>query len=232
MRGPKDSAPERRRLVILGRWPAPGRCKRRLAGSLGLHGAAAIQARLTSHVVQTALQACGGGIELLVAATGLGPSARTRWAADLAGARLSDQGGGSLGSRLRRQVVRAHRQGVASLVMIGSDLPELEVEDLREAFRVIAEGAPLVLGPALDGGYWLIGMDLRRRASRGQQGRRCSGGEAPAVRLFAGAEAAIGWGGEQVLEQTLRAAELEGMAATLLNPRADLDRPGDLRRWR
>jgi len=183
-------------------------------------------------VLQTASQACAGAIELHLAAAGLGPGARARWALQLPKACITDQGGGSLGMRLRRQVVRAHRQGVVSLVMIGSDLPELAVEDLQDAFRTLADGASLVLGPAVDGGYWLIGLDLRRPARPERQNRRTRGGEAAGVRLFAGADAAIRWGSERVREQTLRAAEREGMAATLLGMRADLDRPGDLRRWR
>ncbi|MFZ9754293.1 MAG: DUF2064 domain-containing protein, partial [Cyanobium sp.] len=148
------------RLVIMARWPAPGRCKRRLAGEIGPRRAAAVQRRLTVHGVATARRACGSGIELLLAGTGLGPGGLARWGAALGVARVVDQGPGSLGLRLRRQVVRARREGIAQLVLIGSDLPELEADDLLAAFSALEAGAPLVLGPAVDGGYWLLGLNL------------------------------------------------------------------------
>jgi glycosyltransferase A (GT-A) superfamily protein (DUF2064 family) len=228
----------------MARWPAPGRCKRRLAGEMGPRRAAAVQRRLTVHGVATARRACGSGIELLLAGTGLGPGGLARWGAALGVARVVDQGHGSLGLRLRRQVVRARREGIAQLVLIGSDLPELEAADLLAAFAALEAGAPLVLGPAVDGGYWLLGLNLVAAAaaaarsgfgswSGARSGRRSGAGAAgPAPRLFAGADRPIAWGSALVGEQTLRAADREGLAVTLLAPRADLDRPADLDRWR
>jgi rSAM/selenodomain-associated transferase 1 len=210
--------------VVLARWPAPGRCKRRLAAEVGNRRAAAVQARLTGHGLATCRQACaGGGIELVLATTGLGLAAARRWGLAQGVERVELQGGGSLGLKLRRQVVRAQRQGIRRLVMVGSDLPQLAAADLAAAFRALAQGSPLVLGPAVDGGYWLIGLG-------------CPPPGAPPLawgrRLFAGAAGAIPWGGATVLRQTLAAAEMEELAPTLLAERADLDRPADLRRWR
>lgn len=216
-----------RRLVILARWPAPGRCKRRLAAGLDARRAAAIQTRLTDHGAAAARQACGASIELLLACSGLGESAAERWGRRLRVDRTVDQGAGSLGLRLRRQVVLAHREGIRQLVLIGSDLPELEAGDLLAAFAALDAGASLVLGPALDGGYWLIGLGW---CGRGRGRRPCQ--VPPAARLFAGGSGAIRWGGSQVRAQTLQAAAGEGLAATLLAPRADLDRGADLARWR
>ena len=67
-----------------------------------------------------------------------------------------------------------------------------------------------MLGPAGDGGYWLIG---RRR---------------PTPQVFAG----IDWGSDRVLEQTLAQARRAGLSTALLAERHDLDRPADLDRWR
>jgi glycosyltransferase A (GT-A) superfamily protein (DUF2064 family) len=232
----------------MARWPAPGRCKRRLAADLGLRRAAAVQARLTAHGVATARQACGAGIELLLAGTGLGPRALARWGAGFGVARVVDQGQGSLGLRLRRQLVLARREGISQLVLIGSDLPELEAADLQAAFAALGSGAPLVLGPAVDGGYWLLGLHLalaaadppvtssggasRWRAGGGLPSVGGAGAGVPAPRLFAGADQPIAWGSALVGEQTLRAAAREGLAVTMLAPRADLDRSVDLLRWR
>jgi rSAM/selenodomain-associated transferase 1 len=206
---------------MLARWPAPGRCKSRLVPGVGRARAAAIQARLTRHGLAAAADARralaaaagtgghGGRLELVLAASGLGPRAAARWGRLLGVDRVVAQGSGSLGLRLQRQLLRGCREGAAAVVLIGSDLPSLAAEDLVEAFQVLEHRA-LVLGPAGDGGYWLIG---RRRAT---------------PQLFTG----IDWGSDQVLAQTLALARQAGLEAALLAERHDLDRPADLAPWR
>ncbi len=179
--------------------------------------AALIQARLSAHVLQVArIAAAGHGQELVLAVSGLADRAARRWGRELGAERTVLQGQGSLGARLQRQVVRAQREGARRVILIGSDLPDLGSDDLIEAFQQL-ERRPLVLGPAGDGGYWLIGLGSR---------------SAPWPTLFAGAEEAIGWGGCQVLAQTLAAAAALGLEPHLLATRSDLDRGVDLRRWR
>jgi rSAM/selenodomain-associated transferase 1 len=198
---------------MLARWPAPGRCKSRLVPGVGRARAAAIQARLTQHGLAAAAEArralAGSGLQVVLAASGLGPRAAARWGRLLGVDRVVAQGSGSLGLRLQRQLLRGCREGAAAVVLIGSDLPALAAEDLVEAFQVLEHRA-LVLGPAGDGGYWLIG---RRRAT---------------PQLFTG----IDWGSDRVLAQTLDLAGQAGLEAALLAERHDLDRPADLDPWR
>ncbi len=197
-------------LVVMARWPAPGRCKRRLAGSLGSPPAARIQASLTGHTLAVARQlGRSRGVELVLAVDGLASRAAGRWGAELGADRAVLQGAGGLGMRMQRQFQRAAREGCRRVVLIGSDLPLLEAADLEGAFAAL-EQWPAVLGPACDGGYWLIG--LRR----------------PAPALMAG----IAWGSGQVLAQTLAAMERHGLEAALLAPKTDLDWARDLRPWR
>jgi len=239
-RGP--STRREQRLVLLARWPAPGRCKRRLAAELGNRRAAAVQRRLTDHGLAACRQACGAigweggngsGVELVLACDGLGARAARRWGQAQGVDRVLPQGPGALGVKLRRQVLWAQRQGIRQLVMVGSDLPELAAGDLRAAFRALGGGSPLVLGPARDGGYWLIGLAWPPAPWR----RPAGGGGGPAGpgwgrRLFAGARGPIGWGGAGVLAHTLAAAAVEGLAVSLLAERGDLDHGADLRAWR
>lgn len=208
-------------LVVLARWPAPGRCKSRLAQAVGSTRAAAAQARLSSHVLQVACQAVTNGIEaggaapaeLVLAVSGLGPRGARRWGERLGAHRTVLQGEGRLGLRLQRQVRRAQREGAPAVVLIGSDLPELAPADLQQSLALLQEH-PLVLGPALDGGYWLIGL------------------AGPWPTLFAGHQEAISWGSHRVLNQTLAVAAALGLEPALLPLRADLDHAGDLARWR
>jgi rSAM/selenodomain-associated transferase 1 len=203
----------------MARWPAPGRCKRRLAAGVGKARAAAIQGRLTAHTLQVATESrrlasqLGMPFELVLASEGLPARASQRWGAALGADRIRPQGPGSLGLRLQRQMVRARREGARQVVLIGSDLPELTSGDLVAAFEALKR-APLVLGPAIDGGYWLLG--LRESCPP----------------LFAGHSGPIPWGSGAVLTTTLEAARACGLEAILLAERGDLDRPEDLRRWR
>ena len=223
----------KRQLVVLARWPAPGRCKQRLAGGLGNQRAARVQERLSAHTLGTATslfaansptQPTTPGPELVLAISGLAAKAASRWARAMAAPRWVLQGEGPLGVRLQRQITRACCEGVQQVVVIGSDLPNLETADLRQAFGAL-DGQPpggpdLVLGPARDGGYWLIGLAL--------QGLRRHGGPGAPGQLLAG----IPWGTNQVLERTLEEAAGLGLRVALLQERSDVDWPEDLARWR
>jgi rSAM/selenodomain-associated transferase 1 len=209
------------RLVVMSRWPAPLRCKRRLAAGLGAERAAAVQARLTSHCLRTGRRAVrlrqarrpGERWQVVLAVGGAGCRCAERWGRMLGADRVMLQGSGSLGLRMQRQMVRGRRAGAAALVMIGSDLPALTPADLLAAFDALERGE-VVLGPARDGGYWLVAL--------GQ----------PCAALFAGAGGPIGWGGDRVLERTLAAAGRAGRQVVLLGEQGDLDRPADLEPWR
>ena len=204
------SATCNRQLIVMARWPAPGRCKRRLAQELGAARAAQIQARLTVHTLAAAREARQGhGLELVLAVEGLGSRAARRWGQAHGADRTVLQGRGALGLRMQRQFQRAAMEGASQMVLIGSDLPQLEASDLSAAFTVLGQRRG-VLGPALDGGYWLIG--LRR----------------PEPELLAG----IDWGGALVLEQTVAAMARRGLEPELLSRRGDLDWARDLLPWR
>lgn len=213
----------RRQLVVLARWPAPGRCKRRLAATIGSEPASRLQARLSAHTLAVASEAAERcQAQLVLALAGAGRRAgrrllevledRDRCALRLQGGNpvaLRLQGEGSLGLRMQRQLLLAQRQGAQSVVLIGADLPALESADLQQAFALL-ERQPLVLGPAADGGYWLIGQRTPFQAA-----------------LMAG----IPWGSDQVLASTLVLAEAAGRMVSLLRERCDLDRRQDLLPW-
>jgi rSAM/selenodomain-associated transferase 1 len=128
----------------------------------------------------------------------------------LTGAVVLAQESGTLGERMRGVMDTCFRCGAAAVALVGSDLPDLDPRVLSDAFAHLdAAPSALVLGPALDGGYYLIA------ATR-----------VPDV--FAG----IDWGTPRVLEQTRQAAARAGMAVQCLDAAADVDRPEDLRRVR
>jgi rSAM/selenodomain-associated transferase 1 len=198
----------------MARWPAPGRCKGRLARSSGsAQGAAAVQQRLTEHTLAVArIGSLQAEAQVLLAADGLGPRALRRWAEGL-GLAAAPQGRGNMGCRMQRQLRQAFGEGAEQVLLIGSDLPGLEATDITAAFAQL-EQKPLVLGPAGDGGYWLLGLN---RSGFGRAG----------CQLMAG----IAWGQSSVLSQTLQAAQACGLQAGLLRRQDDLDASDDLRPW-
>jgi rSAM/selenodomain-associated transferase 1 len=211
----------RRQLVVLARWPAPGRCKRRLAASLGSSSrAAAVQRQLTDHTLAVAARAAAScQAQLSLAVDGLGPRARRRWQQQLQASicypslQLQPQGSGNLGCRMHGQLRRCFSAGADQVVLIGTDLPGLEPGDLEQAFCRL-DHAPVVLGPALDGGYWLIGFN---------RGGFLSGSR----RLMSG----IAWGSDQVLKQSLDQAGQLALPVALLREQSDLDTAASLRPW-
>lgn len=202
-----------RQLIVLARWPAAVRCKRRLAAAIGAETAGRLQARLCEHTLRVAQQAAGCcRARLVLALGGAGIRAGRRWLRARPGLEpvaLRLQGEGGLGLRMQRQLLTARREGAETVVLLGADLPALEGWDLQQAFELL-ENHALVLGPAADGGYWLIGQRAPFHAP-----------------LLAG----IPWGGDRVLAGTLAVAAAAGLMVPLLAERSDLDRRQDLCPW-
>jgi rSAM/selenodomain-associated transferase 1 len=119
------------------------------------------------------------------------------------------QRGVDLGERLYLALAAAAEEHEL-VAAVGSDHPDLQRERVEEAFRALAAGAGVVLGPASDGGYYLVGA------------RR----ETLSPRLFAD----IAWSGPTVFAQTLERCRELGVEPHLLPPGDDVDTPSDLER--
>jgi len=183
------------RIVIFARWPEPGKVKTRLARQIGDQAAARIYRRLLDHTLD-AERASGLPAELRV--TGAEPNRfAAEFGADLA---IADQGHGDLGERLARVDTPA--------LIIGSDLPGLTPDLLREAAGALVS-RDVVIGPARDGGYWLIGLSKA------------------APWLFSD----MAWSTPSVLPDTVARLETRGIEPALLPELADIDEPKDLAGW-
>jgi rSAM/selenodomain-associated transferase 2/rSAM/selenodomain-associated transferase 1 len=125
------------------------------------------------------------------------------------GVEVIAQRGGDLGERISNAFEDAFRLGFESVVVIGSDLPDLPGRTVEDALASLERDADqVVLGPATDGGYYLVGMNR------------------PYGALFRN----IDWGRSRVLDQTLNEAAAAGLRVTLLETAPDIDEPADLQR--
>ncbi|MDX1951161.1 MAG: TIGR04282 family arsenosugar biosynthesis glycosyltransferase [Verrucomicrobiota bacterium] len=122
--------------------------------------------------------------------------------------RLADQGEGDLGQRLTNAFARSFDNGSNFAIAIGADSPDMNSEDLRNAMSQLKE-SDLVLGPAEDGGYWLVGMRKFEPA------------------IFQGIE----WSSPNVLQQTLDIARNYRLKVTLLRTLSDIDTAADWGRF-
>jgi len=192
-------------MAIFARAPSPGRAKTRLIPLLGSRGAAKFQAALISDCIRK-VNALAGGASHYVFLAGTGSPAP---AALLSRYTLVRQRGADLGERLAhafRKLLRRH----AVAVVIGTDSPTLAPRVLRTARRELRVcGA--VLGPSPDGGFYLLGLRRTQRAKTGD--------------LFRG----VRWGSAFAFRDTLRNLLRHGLACSILEPCADVDRPEDFR---
>ncbi len=204
----------------MARWPAAGRCKSRLSNQIGRLPASVIQNEVTKHTIAVVRRINQRDlINARIAISGLGPKACQRWSRTLEGFQIHQQGEGSLGLRMRRQIIFCQREkkitshtGRTTLI-IGADLPSLCEQDILKAIELL-ESHQMVIGPAKDGGYWLIGL---------------SGSLLNPVPQwpFCG----IPWGTNHVLSETLRKAESLKINYQLLQEQSDLDLIEDLEPW-
>ena len=182
-------------IIVFARAPVAGQVKTRLIPRLGAEGAARLQRRLIRAALRTARAV--GPVELHV-------TRAHSWLRGL-GVPLRLQRGRDLGERMYHALRRQR-----ATVLIGSDAPALRAADLRRALRLLHGGADVVLAPAEDGGYALIGA------------RRID------ARVFAG----IRWGTDEVLARTLDNLRRCGLSHRLLRTVWDVDRPTDFDRLR
>jgi rSAM/selenodomain-associated transferase 1 len=193
----------RARVLVFAKAPVAGQVKTRLIPVLGDQGAAALHRRLVRRTLGVVSRVDGAEGVLCCA-----PDARHgffRAQAARYGVRLRSQRGQDLGARMAHAMGWALAQG-PGVVLIGSDCPGLTARDLSEAIAALRAGCDAVLGPALDGGYVLIG--LRRYSPR----------------VFE----AVPWGSARVLDLTRARLQGLGWCWQELAPHRDLDRSQDL----
>ena len=141
-------------VLIVAKAPVPGLAKTRIASSIGDRAAAAVAA---AALLDTLMTATSVGWPVVVAMTGdLGQASRGgEIAAALQATRVVEQRGDGLGDRL----ANAHADADAGrgVVQVGMDTPQLTVADYLDAGRTVELGGR-VIGPAADGGWWLLGL--------------------------------------------------------------------------
>jgi len=190
-------------ILVFVRAPEAGRVKTRLAAEIGAEAALRVYRRLAEHAVAEA-RALGAEVALRIHFTPAegGDDVRAWLGADAA---YLPQVDGDLGARMRAAFEAAFAAGHPRVVIIGSDLPDLSAGVLRRALRLLDEH-PAVLGPAADGGYYLLGLR----------------------EMVPGVFDGIAWSTDGVLAATLARLAAAGCEPAMLEPLCDVDVAADL----
>jgi len=190
-------------LLIFSKPPVPGQVKTRLIPGIGRRRAASLYQDMLTRTLITARKADFSAIQVWV-----NGNVNHRYFTRLQNRHnvtLYKQRGKDLGqcmSNAFNTVLRRYHYAV----LIGSDCPSLSCSDLQLATEYLENKADVVLGPADDGGYYLIGMSKSN------------------PRLFSG----IKWGKDTVLAETCSRIKSLNLKNELLSKRTDLDRTSDL----
>jgi len=197
-------SPVRNQLVVLLKTPRTGSVKTRLAEGIGPEAACAVYQQLVATLL--ANLAPLPNVELCFtpadASAEVVPWLRAGWSSQ-------PQVAGDLGARLHAVFLRHFQAGADRVVVIGADSPEVMPADVASAWQALAEH-DVVLGPAVDGGYWLVGL------------------RTPREQLFT----AMPWSTDAVLAETQRRARASGLRVALLRELTDVDTVADWERWR
>ncbi|MGH2926989.1 MAG: TIGR04282 family arsenosugar biosynthesis glycosyltransferase [Solirubrobacteraceae bacterium] len=193
-----------RTVLVMAKAPRSGSVKTRLAPMLGHARCAALQAVLLGQAVATA-EACRAAHTVVAVDP---PEVIAEIAAELPPTcELLTQSDGDLGERMAAASSGVLAATAGPLVVIGTDLPLLRTSHLEDAFGALETGCDVVFGPALDGGYYLVGLRGEHRE------------------VFDIAPAS--WGGPDVLSASLAAAGTARLRVGLLEVQRDLDTARD-----
>ncbi|TWT76548.1 2-phospho-L-lactate guanylyltransferase [Planctomycetes bacterium CA13] len=208
----RKNAPAHVQLVMLTKYWTPGRVKTRLGNAIGMQAAAKLHCEFTRYLHQT-LETTGD--DRSIAVTPDSSLARFENDLDTSSWNVTPQGDGDLGERMARQF-RAYlntAEQPSSVILIGTDCPLISEKEINFAAQCL-HNQDIVIGPALDGGYYLIGL------------------RSPWREAFDSLFREMQWGTCHVFETTKARASEACLSAAVLPLKEDVDTVDDLMRFR
>ena len=195
-------------IIIFTRYPEPGLTKTRLISELGPEGAARFHKNLVERMVEIVRSFINNKpIKLIISFNHSDTKQIKNWL----GSKIiyHKQSGDNLGGKISSNFKQVLKSGVDKAILIGTDIPEISPKHLNIALTTL-KNHDTVLGPASDGGYYLIGMNR----------------DSYSPKLFQN----INWGRAGVLNQTLNKIIDLGSDYYLMDKLNDIDTPEDLKK--
>jgi len=191
-------------IIVMTRYPEAGKVKTRLIEHLGVEGTTYLHQKMAEYTISTLeplrdIQTA----DLRIFFSGGSTEKMENWLGE--GLEYRPQQGENLGSRMTHAFEHIFAAGYNRAVMLGTDCPDIEGATIVKALKCL-RSADVVLGPAEDGGYYLIGLNEI------------------APELFRN----IDWGSAKVLNQTVEIVKNLNLTPAYLPPLRDIDTPDDL----
>ena len=200
------------RLIVFTRYPEPGRTKTRLIPALGAEGAADLQRRMTERLL------CGLGqssrsipFHIEIRFDGGNKTLMRQWLGS--NYIYTTQGSGKLGHRMEAAMKDGFSSGAKAVVIVGTDIPGITADTIRGAFDALKRN-DVVFGPAVDGGYYLIGLHKNS-----------------VDRALPYLLDDVPWGTRQVMALSKKRTTDLGLSVAMMPTLADVDRPEDIAVW-
>jgi uncharacterized protein len=187
---------------IVMKFPVPGAVKTRLARDIGEVAATEIYRKVTEGVLRRTRPEAGEYERIIFYSPA---DMRDRFEEWIPGELFFPQRGGDVGEVMENAFHEMFDRGAAKAVLTGTDIPGLDRGIIEQAFSEL-DGSDAVIGPAQDGGYYLIGMKL------------------PRPELFRG----LSWGTGKTSEETLSIIDAHRLTRSVLVSLSDLDTGEDL----
>ena len=195
--------PEKNKLIIFVKYPEPGRVKSRIASEIGAEKAAAVYSLMAETIIEKVSKT-----DVHETIIFFDPVEREKEILEWLGNSVRSyehQRGTTIGDKMSHAFLSVFSSGAEKAVLIGTDIPEITADTVRDAFTGLDE-TDVVLGPAEDGGYYLIGL------------------RQPEPRLFSG----INWSTNAVLAQTIARIEELRLEYYQLEKLRDIDTYNDI----
>lgn len=193
-------------LIIFGRYPHPGKVKTRLAASIGDTASADFYRLCAEHTFRQAASFQTSSIIFYCSNQDDLPLVH-EWIIQY-NFSIAVQSGITLGERMENAFDSAFQKGAKKVIIIGTDAPDISNEILQSSVAAL-ETSDIVIGPALDGGYYLLGMKNLH------------------IDLFN----EIPWSTDSVFQSTIEKAQTHQLTIQLLPPLTDIDTYEDLTKW-
>ncbi|MDX2214082.1 MAG: TIGR04282 family arsenosugar biosynthesis glycosyltransferase [Oculatellaceae cyanobacterium bins.114] len=234
----KSESSQVQHLLVFTRYPEPGKTKTRLIPALGAAAAADLQRQMTEHAIAQVrlLQTTQPALSVTVWFAGGDTDGNTDyrsllkdWLGEL---NYQTQSTGDLGARLIEATQSAFEAGATEVVIIGTDCPGVDALCLTVAFTAL-KTADVVLGPATDGGYYLIGLRFSHvpDAPVGYTSHALKSRGERFSQLVPALFSNIAWSTSEVFQQTVAIAHSLNLTIAYLDPLTDVDRPEDVAVW-
>jgi uncharacterized protein len=192
-------------LGVFAKYPEPGRVKTRLARDIGDAGAMRVYKTIAERVLRKTAPDKGDYGRIVFYSPS---SMKGRFGEWLPGERLLPQRGRDIGERMKNALMDLFTLRAEKAAVIGVDLPDLNRDIIQQSFLEL-DSSDVVIGPALDGGYYLIGMKMLFHE------------------LFRG----IPWSSDKVFEETIETIHKLELNYSVLDRLSDVDTVEDLRKF-